>query len=92
MVEDLLESYPEMRAEMEAHLEETRLGRLLFRHRCEAGLSQKELADRLGATQGTISKLEDRADRHMRVGDLTRYASALGLGVELIFYKVQPCK
>lgn len=43
------------------------------------GLSQKEIAEKMGCTQSRISKLERGGDSDLRVGDIQGYAAALGL-------------
>ena len=47
---------PEMRAEVEHDLA---LGQLIYDLRTAAGLSQRELAERMGTTQSVISRLEE---------------------------------
>jgi len=50
------ESSDEMRAAVEQDLDP---GQLIYDLRTEAGLSQRELADRTGTTQSVISRLEE---------------------------------
>jgi transcriptional regulator with XRE-family HTH domain len=45
--------------------------------RTRAGLSQQELAQKLGCTQSKISKVESGNDEDIRFGDLVDYASAI---------------
>ncbi len=47
-----------------------------------AGLTQKELADRIGMSQSDLSKLERRRD--VRVSSLEAYADALGGSLRLV--------
>jgi transcriptional regulator with XRE-family HTH domain len=49
-----------------------------------AGLSQVELADRLGVTRQQVSLLESNG-RNLTVGTLRRVAEALGRDVEIEF-------
>jgi len=51
--------------------------------RATQGLSQKDIALKLGCTQGRISKLESLTDAHLRIGDLSNYADALGLELRI---------
>lgn len=44
--------------------------------RGKIGLSQKDLAKKMGVAQGTLSKLESRGD--MRISALSEYVQALG--------------
>jgi len=52
--------------------------------RAQRGLSQRELADRMGCPQGRISKLEASPDVNLRLGDLAQYAAALGIRLRLV--------
>lgn len=58
---------------VEMHLDELRRAR---------DLSQQELAERLGATQPEISRLERRADTY--VSTLRRYIEAMGGQLEIV--------
>jgi len=54
------------------------LARLVIQHRCELGLSQGELAERVGTSHSAISRIE--SGRHKTTVDtLQRLAPALGL-------------
>ena len=50
--------------------------------RIEAGLTQAELAERLGTTQSQVSRLE-RQGEDISIGALRRYVSALGKDLTL---------
>lgn len=53
---------PAPSAEMRAGVEQDlALGQLIYDLRTEAGLSQRELAERMGTTQSVISRLEEGA-------------------------------
>jgi len=54
-----------------------KLGILLRQAREAAGLTQEELAARLGTPKSTISKIENRAE-DVRLNLLRQYAEALG--------------
>src|SRR4051812_28433910 len=43
-----------------------------------AGLSQQELAEKLGCTQSKVSKLESSNDADIRFGDLVDFTGAVG--------------
>ncbi len=47
------------------------------------GLSQTHLAKLLGCTQSRISKMEASDDDEITIGDIRKYASALGLSIQL---------
>jgi len=51
--------------------------------RATHGLSQKDIAEKLGCTQSRISKLESTIDNDLRLGDLAQYANAVGLRVSI---------
>ena len=56
--------------DFEARLHERQLVKLLDILRAFAGMSQKELAAKLGCTQSKISKLESGVDADLRFGDI----------------------
>lgn len=62
----------------------------LFAIRNSMGLSQKDIAERIGCTQSKVSKLEAGTDADLRVGDLESYLSCLGLEGRLILTKGEP--
>ena len=53
------------------------LGQLIHDLRTEAGLSQRELAERMGTTQSVISRLEEGGGARNRIDTLARVATAL---------------
>lgn len=63
------------RAEIEQDLA---LGQLIYDLRSNAGLSQRELATRMGTTQSVISRLEEGGGARNRIDTLARVATALG--------------
>ncbi len=65
----------EVRAEVEHDLA---LGQLIYDLRTGAGLSQRELAERMGTTQSVISRLEEGGGAKNRIDTLARVAEALG--------------
>jgi DNA-binding XRE family transcriptional regulator len=73
---DLLRN-PEVRAAYDALEEEFALARELIAARARAGLSQAEVATRMGTTQSTIARLESgRTQPSLRT--LNRFATATG--------------
>jgi len=72
-----------------ALLEEERLhakvARNIYELRTKAGLSQRELADRIGTTQSAISRLEDADYQGHSLSMLRRVAEALGADVDVGF-------
>jgi DNA-binding XRE family transcriptional regulator len=61
------------------------LARKVYDLRTEAGLTQKELAKRVGTTASVISRLEDADYDGHSMAMLRRIASALGKRVEIRF-------
>lgn len=53
------------------------LGQLIYDLRTAAGLSQRELAERMGTTQSVISRLEEGGGAKNRLDTLARVATAL---------------
>ena len=61
------------------------LGQLIYDLRIEVGLSQRELAERMGTTQSVISRLEEGGGARNRIDTLARVATALGRHLVLSF-------
>ena len=70
-------------AEVRGKISERSLSGLLAALRVHAGLTQKELAARMGRTQSAVSKLETAENDDFRLGDVREYASVLGLNVTI---------
>ncbi len=64
-------------------IEERNLIRLLIALRCKAGITQKQLSEKMHCGQSRISRIENAKDRNLSLGDILDYAGALGLNVEL---------
>ena len=68
---------PSIRAAYDAQAEEFALARELIAARTQAGLTQADVAERMGTTQSTVARLEGgKAVPSMR--SLQRYAQAVG--------------
>lgn len=61
------------------------MGRLIDGLRTTAGLSQREVADRMGTTQSVISRLEEGGGAKNRIDTLGRVAIALDRHLVLSF-------
>ncbi|HEX9682793.1 MAG TPA: helix-turn-helix transcriptional regulator [Acidimicrobiales bacterium] len=83
------EPAPETRAEVEHDLA---LGQLIYDLRTGAGLSQRELAERMGTTQSVISRLEEGGGARNRIDTLARVAEALGRHLVVSFPEKVPAK
>ncbi len=68
------------------------LGQLIYDLRTEAGLSQRELAERMGTTQSVISRLEEGGGARNRIDTLARVATALGRHLVVSFPQTVPAK
>ena len=66
---------------------ETRLVHQLSLLRHKAGITQEEMAKRLGVTQSAISKLESGLDEDLRLGDIREYSRASGARLAIVFGK-----
>jgi transcriptional regulator with XRE-family HTH domain len=62
-------------------LHDRRIVKNLMVTRAGRGLSQTDLAQRMGCSQSRVSKLESSEDLDLTLGDLARYASAVGFRV-----------
>src|SRR5271165_6174496 len=79
-------AYDEM-AEEFAYLDE------VLKARSQAGLTQAEVAARIGTTQSTIARLESAQARHSpSIATLQRYAKALGCKVQIRLVKERRSK
>ena len=81
-VRQQLESDPEFRAEYERLKEKQQFRRSLMRARIEAGLTQGELAERIGTKQSAISRLESGSAKPS-FDMLVRLATALNVSFEI---------
>jgi transcriptional regulator with XRE-family HTH domain len=92
-VEILRQRYFEGKPEMEATLEEerakTEVARLVYDLRDQAGLTQKELAKRVGTTASVISRLEDADYNGHSLTMLRRIAEAVGQCVQIRFVPLE---
>lgn len=66
------------------------LGQLIYDLRTEAGLSQRELAQRMGTTQSVISRLEEGGGARNRIDTLARVATALNRHLVVSFPEELP--
>jgi ribosome-binding protein aMBF1 (putative translation factor) len=93
-VEILRRRFVDGDSEAEALLEEVRseaeIARTIHRLRTQAGLTQRELAERVGTTASVISRLEDADYAGHSLAMLRRIAAALGRRVEVRFPAVKP--
>ena len=74
---------PKMRALIEEEAENLRIAKNIYELRNKAGLSQAELAKRIGTTQSVISRLEDADYEGHSLPMLQRVAAALDKRIEI---------
>ena len=87
-VADILKSMdlPEAQKKRQIEYINTRqLSRLLTVMRAQKKMSQKQASEKLGWSQGRVSKLETKEDRQISIGDLLDYSDALGMEMSLVF-------
>ncbi len=77
------------RAEQQRLAQFEELARLVIKHRAAAGVSQKELARRVGTSHSAISRLESGRHR-TSVATLQRVAEALGVRLVIGFQSGPP--
>jgi DNA-binding XRE family transcriptional regulator len=63
--------------ELQDQCDDTLLGAHLERLRCDTGLTQADVAKRMGVTQSTVSRLEDSRWQDMKLGELDAYLKAM---------------
>lgn len=79
---------PDVRREYEGLKEEFEILDEIFKARADAGLTQAELAARIGTTQFAVARLETAMGKHSpSIGTLKRYASALGYRLQVRLVK-----
>ena len=64
-------------------ISENGLGKFLAFLRCEHRLTQKEIAEKIGCTQGRVSKIESAKDNSLSIRDFIDYGNALGIELEI---------
>lgn len=81
---------PDVRREYEGLKEEFELLDEILKARAEAGLTQAELAARIGTTQSAVARLESASGKPSpSIATLKRYASALGYRLQVRLIKNQ---
>ena len=79
---------PDVRREYEGLKDEFEVLDEILKARAKAGLTQAELAARMGITQSAVARLETAMGKHSpSIGTLKRYASALGYRLQVRLVK-----
>lgn len=75
---------PDVRAEYESLHEEFAYLDEFLKARAKTGITQAEIAERMGTTQSAIARLESGGGKHSpSISTLRKYAKALGYRLEL---------
>lgn len=91
--DDIKSKRPAPSAETRVEVEhDLALGQLIYDLRTAAGLSQRELAVRMGTTQSVISRLEEGGGARNRIDTLARVATALERHLIVSFPEKVPAK
>jgi ribosome-binding protein aMBF1 (putative translation factor) len=90
LIDEFAEADPEVRARVEAALERRVLARELAARRRAAGLTQVELARRMGTSQAQVTRFESGADT--RMSTVGRYAAALGVKLDWTITAARPTR
>ena len=81
-------SRPGVKAAYDASAEEFAFLDQVLRARAESGLTQDEVADRIGTTQSAVARLESAEPKHSpSIATLQKYAKALGYTVQVKLVK-----
>ena len=72
---------PDFRKEYESLQPEFQLARVLIEARAKSGLSQREVAERMGTSQPAVARLESGHKPSLKT--LERYAAAVGMKIEI---------
>jgi ribosome-binding protein aMBF1 (putative translation factor) len=83
LYDELIGDDPKKQTEYDEALVNVKASQLLYDMRTAAGLSQRELAKRVGTTASVICRLEDADYSGHTLQMLNRVASALGRRIEL---------
>ena len=80
-----VEGDPRREEEYDNEVVQAEIGRKIYKLRTEAGLTQQELADRVGTSKSAICRLEDADYEGHSLSMLKRIADALDKRVEIRF-------
>ncbi len=79
LIDQLSQDDPDIQLRVAAALERRELARQLADRRRAAGLTQVQIAERMGTSQGQVTRFESGADT--RLSTVARYAAALGVNI-----------
>ena len=78
---------PEISDELVREHQATGIADYLCNERNRQGLSQRDIAKRMGVSASKICRIEDSYDRDLAYADILAYAAALGIEPTLVFEK-----
>ena len=84
---DALLEDKELSSAISREISEQKLATTLFTMRNHEGMTQEQVARKMGCSQSAVSKLEHATDEQITIGDIVRYSSALGLKLTVQFRK-----
>ena len=84
LVEDIIDD-EEFKEQLKKNLQDKSLAHKLYGMRCAAGITQTEMAKKMGCDQSRISKLENAGLDSIKTSDLIAYSKALNLHLVLQF-------
>ncbi len=93
-VEDMIKGLSDDKKFSDDTIQEIRektISKFLFSLRCEQGLTQKQMAEKIGYSQSRISRIESAYDKDLKVEDLLMYGKALKFQLE-VGYRAESTK
>ena len=90
LIHDLAEDDPDLPLRVAAALERRELARQLADRRRAVGLTQVEIAQRMGTSQGQVTRFESGADT--RLSTVARYAAAVGVKIDWTIMPTRPSR
>jgi transcriptional regulator with XRE-family HTH domain len=88
LIDELAHDDPTIGSRVAAALGRRELARQLAERRRSAGLTQSQLAQRMGTSQGQVTRFESGADT--RLSTVARYAAAVGMKIEWTLAPLAP--
>jgi predicted XRE-type DNA-binding protein len=85
VTEMIRDTDPELAEEFESYLSQRKLVECLNVLRCTKGVSQAEIAERMGCGQSKVSKIEAAVDLDLNFGDIVHYTHALQQVMHITF-------
>jgi hypothetical protein len=71
--------------DFDKHLSEHGISKILTVIRCARGMTQGDVATKMGTNQAKVSRMERTADSDLNFGDIAAYTHALGQAIQILF-------